>query len=60
MAFLRQQKGLMPLFICGFGGSIFVTCYIARLLLLLTMMVVTMMMVVIMMMMVLWRVVVMV
>ena len=54
MAFLRQQKGLMPLFICGFGGSIFVTCYIARLLLPLTMVVVIMMM------MVVWRVVVMV
>merc|ERR1712029_174345 len=31
VAFLRQQKGLMPLFICGFGGAIFVGFYIARL-----------------------------
>ena len=30
VAFLRQQKGLMPLFICGFGGAIFVGFYIAR------------------------------
>jgi len=31
VAFLGHQKGLMPLFICGFGGSIFVACYIGRL-----------------------------
>ena len=30
MSFLRHQKGLMPLFILGFGGSIFVGFYLAR------------------------------
>eukprot|EP00092_Neocalanus_flemingeri_P067272 GFUD01082084.1.p2 GENE.GFUD01082084.1~~GFUD01082084.1.p2 ORF type:complete len:109 (+),score=34.41 GFUD01082084.1:29-355(+) len=31
MAFFRHQKGLMPLFIIGFGGSIFVGLYMIRL-----------------------------
>merc|ERR1711872_748035 len=31
MTFLRHQKGLMPLFLLGFGGSIFVGWYIVRL-----------------------------
>merc|ERR1712059_53526 len=30
-AFFRHQKGLLPLFICGFGGCIFVSGYIFRL-----------------------------
>jgi len=31
MAFFRHQKGLAPLFLCGFGGCIFVMGYIGRL-----------------------------
>lgn len=31
MTFFRHQKGLAPLFVCGFGGALFVSAYIARL-----------------------------
>ena len=30
MAFFRHQKGLAPLYICGFGGAVFVGIYAIR------------------------------